>query len=347
MKLGFLDGSSRLYRFGVLVLLAYSIMLVFAQLSHLTDRIFYTEVVLYFLGGIWMLTVLFSGNLKSSNPYRRKMVAVLLVMWMITSLIMDKHMGAFATPSPWYVISLFLIGVNTLALSYFRESPQWAREIQAFILGLTILLPVYLTLYLGPLYPICLFAGIVFGVAWAVFSPLFLTWYNWRVLKNTIWQERAGRTAFGVGLGIAVTVTISFCTYYAVVKNRLDDRYHRLVHQADVQRSGKDKEAKYSVITQMLAAELSSGFMEKYILKTNFVYTTPLHSSIVSLEDDNSFLMLQRDRRHDPLFVTAVLFFGSTTIPQGEREAAFLYLSPKNKNQFSPPQVFIKYDPSE
>ncbi|RBL91658.1 hypothetical protein [Chitinophaga flava] len=338
MKLGFLDGSSRLYRFGVLVLFAYSIVLIIEQQLSLRGELFCTEVLLYFLGGIWMLTVLFSGNLRSSNPYRRKMVAVVLVMWMIISLIVDKYAGAFATPSPWYAISLFLIGVNTLALSYFRESPQWAREIQAFILGLTILLPVYLTLYLGPLYPICVFAGIIFGIAWAVFSPLFLTWYNWRVLKNTIWQERAGRTAFGAGLGIAVTVIISFCAYYAVVKSRLDDHYHRMAHQEDVQQPGKNKEAKDSLMTQMLAVELSSGFMEKYILKTDFVYTKPLYSSIVSLEDDSGFLMLQRERRHDPLFVTAVFFFGPTTIPQGDREAAVLYLSPKNKNQFSLPQ---------
>lgn len=260
---------------------------------------------------VWLLAVVIMKGLKRGCLLRRKIVAVWLGMYMLSALWVNNAIcRVFAPSSGWYAVALLLIGLNTLLLSYFDEMPQCIREIQAFVLGVTAWLLVYLVIYLAPFYPLGLVGAFIFGMSLTAFAPLLLTWYSWRVLRYTLWQHGTYRGLFLLGAGFSLTVVTGFCIYFTVVKHNMEGRYEQLVKRAAIQ----DPEA-------ALAGELTIGFMEKRVLGTGIVYTTPLFAPVQSLlGTDGDAFDVPQTKIHDPLMMVTVLFCGESSIPAGERE---------------------------
>lgn len=283
-------------------------------------------VFLYVVCFIWLIISMILKCVARDSPLRRKTVAVWLCMYMISALWVNKTEPVFGMPTPWYTGALLLVWVNTLSLAYVDEMSPRVRELQALVLGLTAWIPLYLVAYLSPVYVLGVIFFWLFGLPLMAFAPLLFSYYNWRIIRYSLWKDNNCRMAFMSGAGLSLVAIIGYCCYYAAVKHSIEKLYQR----------NKSPEA--------VAAEISSGFMEDYVLQQGGVYAMPLYSPIVTMNDENEFFSpALKDKIHDPLLVTAVFFCGRSVIPLEKREEIANHLPDKYKRKkqspFNPPVV--------
>lgn len=323
-----------IYRIGLFLLAAYSaVWLLFYYVWH-EKRLGREVIFLTVLNVAWLVIAVIMKGLKRGSPLRRKITAVWLCMFMLSALWANSIVyRAFVSSAGWYTIALLLIWLNTFLLSYFDDIPEHIREIQAFVLGITTWILLYLIMYLLPVYPFALMASFLFGISLTAFAPLALTWYNWRTIRHMLWPHSRYRWAFLLGAGVSLMIVISFCIYFGVVQHNIERRYQQLAGSADVEAP-----------EAALAHELSGSFMEKRVLKAGIVYTTPLFCPPGALygADETWDVEMYNKGIHDPLVMIATFFCGESSIPPGEKEVMVRLMSGErvlSRPRFKPPVI--------
>lgn len=259
-----------------------------------------THVLLlgYFLGA-W-----FTGTLK---PWygRRKVMAAFVVILLIQAYTVNNYFTVFESSAIWSGIMLVFICANILAFGFFEAWPEWVRYLQCAILGFTFLLPFYLAIYLVNMYIIGLIGLIAIGLSIVTFSPIFIIWFNLRMIRKLVWPVRAYRLTYLWSGALAAAIVVLYCGIYVADKSKLEEAYRAS--------AAEDLPAWISA-----AKHTSDDFITEQLLKTDIVYTSP------GISRGFSFWNTPRkeyDQKitHDPLFMTAGALFGIISIPEEDR----------------------------
>jgi XrtN system VIT domain protein len=257
-------------------------------------------VVLGWFFANWMM-----GNLKR-NPNRRHVTAIFVILLLLDAYTVNNVLSVVESSVPWFAIILVLICANILAFCFFEQLPEWARCLQSAILGFTLLAPVYLAIYLLNMYVISLVGLIAIGLSVITFSPLFLLWFNLRMVQQLIWQVFRYRIIYLVTLAASVGIIIIYALLYAINIKAIDDIWYEDHREGEL------------FAWVRVAQEMPDGPMAERIMKTNIVYMAPqqLHDfglwSVPRREYDSEL-------KHDPLFMMSAFVFGTTIIPEEDR----------------------------
>lgn len=305
-------GLSAVYRWGLGILLSFLATFILGMAHPKSEIVVGIAFLHYVATLIWAFVLLFGKKFRSTYPDRRKVVSLLLVILLTAAFCLNTLVRIFAAPVPWYLLLVLIFSVNTLLLPFFDALPRWARDLQSFLLGITFLLPVYLAIYLLPLYLIGLLALIAFGISIVTYVPLLLTWYNWRVLTQTLWPVLRCRLFFLAGSSVAVAVITIYCIQYSMVNDRMNSMYERLANDTTFEGPAGLK----------FAQLLSPGRMEERILKTDFLYAIPEMTKMITLHGEDNFHEYHMGQWHDPLFMIASFCGGFTHIPEDARKQA-------------------------
>lgn len=259
-----------------------------------------THVLLlgYFFG-TW-----FTGTLK---PWygRRKVMAAFVVLLLVDAYTVNNYFTVFESASIWSGIMLVFICANILAFGFFEAWPEWVRYLQCAILGFTFLLPFYLAIYLVSMYMFGIIGLVAIGLSIVTFSPIFIIWFNLRMVKKLVWPVRRYRLTYLWSGGLATAIVVGYCGMYVADKSKLEAAY----------RASKAED----VPAWISAAQQTSGdFITEQLLKTGVVYTTPAIPGGFSLWN---MPQKEYDQKitHDPLFMIAGALFGTISIPQEDR----------------------------
>ncbi|MCW3466936.1 XrtN system VIT domain-containing protein [Chitinophaga nivalis] len=253
--------------------------------------------------------LLLLGKYLKAWPGRRKVMSVFIVIIFINAYSLNREMDVFRESVGWYIVMATLLCMNILLWPFFEHMPKAVRYLQCILMGLTFLIPVYLICYLMRMYLISLLGLLALGISVYTFSPVFIFLYNLSVIKEMIWPHRIYRWLYLGALAVATCFVIAYCVCYVVDKNETD----RIYREADMQ---KDPEM---VSWLTVAQQLPAGSMSEKILKTDVVYASPENG-----ESRSDFMNLpsriyEDGSRHDPLFMTAAFFSGTTAIPESDR----------------------------
>lgn len=259
-------------------------------------------MVLVYFFGTW-----FTGKLKAS-PERRTITAIFVVILLIDAYTVNRVLTVFESTIPWFAITLIILCVNILAFSCFKQWPEWVRCLQSAILGFTLLAPVYLAIYLVNMYLIGLIGLVVIGISIITFSPLFLLWFNLRMVQKEIWPVFRYRVSYLSFLAVSVVIIIAYSLLYAVNVKTMDDAYYKI----------EDKGTGELPPWVKVAQQLPHGFMAERILKTNITYRAPIHSRGFDFWDMPK-KEYDTDMQHDPLFMMSAALWGTTIIPDEDR----------------------------
>ncbi|MBS0029182.1 XrtN system VIT domain-containing protein [Chitinophaga sp. 22321] len=255
---------------------------------------------------IYFFWMWISGALKA-NPDRRKVTAVFVVLLLVDAYTVNNVITVFELHPTWFVVTLSLLCANILAFCFFRQWPEWRRYLQCAILGFTMLAPVYLAFYLLNMYIIGLIGLVAIGISIVTFSPLFLLWFNLRMVRKEIWAIYHYRVIYLSALSLSAVIVIAYTLVYAVNLRTIDDTYR----QAD------KADAKLPAWIRV-AQELPQGFITEEILKTDITYRAPQR-----LGEMDFLGMPQREYdselKHDPLFIISALLCGTSIVPEEER----------------------------
>jgi len=246
----------------------------------------------------------FTGTFKPWHG-RRKFMAAFIVLILIHAYTVNRSLTVFEPAAIWYGIMLVVICANILAFGFFEAWPEWVRYLQCAVLGFTFLLPFYMAIYLLNIYLIGLLALIVIGLSIVAFSPIFIIWFNLRMVRKLVWPVRGYRLTYLWSGALAVTIVVLYCGRYVIAKSSLENAYHA---------------AKAEDIPAWINAAKYTyhDFITEQLLKTHIVYPS------AGIRSEAGFWNLsdkEYDEKiiHDPLFITAGALFGTIDIPLEDR----------------------------
>lgn len=259
----------------------------------------------HFIVLIWFFANWFGGELRR-NPHRRKVVAIFVVLLLLDAYTINNEVSVFKSTATWFAIILVMICVNIMAFCFFEQWPEWVKCLQSAVLGFTLLAPVYLACYLLNMYIISLIGLIAIGISIVTFSPLFLLWFNLRMVQKLIWPVFRYRVIYLIALALSLTIITTYALLYAVNVKAMEDVF-----------SVDDRPAELPAWVSV-AQKLPHNFMTEKILKTGIIYMAPGSWDSFSL-----WSMPQKEYdgeiKHDPLFITSAFIFGTTNIPEEDR----------------------------
>ncbi|SEW40912.1 XrtN system VIT domain-containing protein [Chitinophaga arvensicola] len=291
----------------VLGLILVCVSLIMFVVSCITSSDFSSEfpflvthlLLLGYFFGCW-----FEGSLR---PWygRRKIMAAFVVLLLIDAYTVNNSFTVFQSASVWSAIMLVCICANMLTFGFFEVLPEWARRLQCVVLGFTFLLPFYLAIYLLPLYLIGVIGLIAIGLSIVTFSPVFIIWFNLRMVRKLVWPVRAYRLTYLWSGALSVSIVVFYCVIYALDKSALEEAYNTA-----------NEEELPAWITA--SQHTPNDFVTEQLLKTGVVYTSAGIRSEFTLWN---MPQKEYDQKitHDPLFMTASALLGPIDIPVEDR----------------------------
>lgn len=257
-------------------------------------------LLLVYFFGLWA-----GGHLKP-NPHRRKVTALFVILLLTDAYTVNNTMSVFQSTTTWFAIILVMMCANILAFCFFEQWPEWGRCLQCAVLGFTLLVPVYLACYLLMMYVISLVGLILLGISIVTFSPAFVLWFKFRMVRKLVWPVYRYRVIYLATLGLSAMIIVTYGALYAVNLNAMRNVYY------------KDGEDAHELPAWVKVAQrLPSGGLTEMILKTNLVYMAPDFSNFGFMDVPKR--EYDTEAKHDPLFTTSSFLFGVTSIPEEDR----------------------------
>lgn len=306
MEVGISKGQPMSFKIGLVLLCLSILVFVLSCCEPSNDKRAIFFLLNHFVLLAWFFGIWLGGRLKP-NDGRRKVTAIFVILLLIDAYTVNNELAVFKSTIPWFAIILVIACANILAFCFFEQWPEWAKCLQAAILGFTLLAPVYLACYLLNMYIISLIGLIAMGISIITFSPLFVLWFNLRMVQNLVWPVFRYRLIYLSTLALSAIIIVAYIICYAVDVRAMDDVYYSVVND------------KYELPAWVkVAQELPHGAMTEKILKTDLVYMSP-----GKLSDFGLWTMPQREYdgeiKHDPLFITSAFIFGTTNVSEEDR----------------------------
>jgi XrtN system VIT domain protein len=291
--------------------LGYILLLVSAGLFELFEWIYHGQEREDF--GLFMLHyalalayVVFLINKRAyglARSWRRENLGatiILLNLFLISAYALNRSLPVFEDSTNWFCMYLVLTSVNLLSFQYFDKLPQWLNGIQYFVLGSSVILYLYLTLFVADIYIAGSIGIIAFGIGAHIFVPLTLLAASILII---VYNRRGPISFYWIPAGAVMTLAV-VVTFVSLWNNRMKT-IDRIMNQS-VLESDASLPAWVAV-----AQSLPSDILSQKILKSGIVYT-------VASDKFNDWLFMpnsmswEEARKHDPLIVIASMFSEST-----------------------------------
>ena len=190
---------------------------------------FFFHFILNFL--YWLsiiITVIF--NRKTFQFYR---IFPALTLSLISAYSLNRCMNIFDLSPLWFSIVLVVISIACLSLAFFQEMSRLLRFSVLTITGMGMIVFLYLSYYLIPVYPIGLIAFWVLGISLHTFVPLTF------IVFISIWIYRFGKSdkkalwGLAVGAGFTILVVVVFTLRWSYTVNLINDTYRETFVEDD------------------------------------------------------------------------------------------------------------------
>lgn len=258
---------------------------------------------------VYFLFILVAGRLRRGRN-GLPLLFLFLILFLISAFALNREIQVFHVSTDWLTALLIVSCVNYTFVFWYDEMPHWLRLVHVFIMSISLLLFVYLSVYLIPQYA---FSAVFFWVLLLPmhsFVPLFFVIYTIKWLLKISEQKKAVTVTIGSGIGVTILGIVVYLITWSVQVESIN-RYYR---EAD---RDVNKTLPAWVRT---AAKVSANPLTERILKTDARFGT------VDLSDANrdffwNFPEVRRrnDFRHDPLIMLATFFGNRLTMPVEER----------------------------
>jgi XrtN system VIT domain protein len=261
----------------------------------------YIFTAVYF--GAVILTALFSRK-----DYRFFRIFPALVLSLISAYSLNRSMNIFDASPLWLSITLVLVSVACLGLAFFRNMPHYLRYLTMAVTGAGMVVFLYLSIYLAPVYPLSGAIFWVLGISLHSFVPLLFLIFlvAWLIRYNE--ETRKTVRALVAGAGLTLVAVTVFTIRWAGVVNTIDDTYRESFVE--------DNTALPNWVR--VSQRLPKNNITNKALKVGLTYLVPDFDSWDFSRFSNSRRFTDR-KIHDPFVVIACLIAGEPSLGDDEK----------------------------
>ena len=266
-------------------------------------------VVNFGLAFLYFIALLVSGRLKKGRNGLAPFF-LFLVMFLISAYALNREIQIFHVSTNWLNVLLVLSCINYVAVFWYDEMPRWLKLVHVFIVSVSLLLFVYLSLYLVPQYA---FSAVFFWILFLPmhsFVPLLFVIYSIKWLVKVSEYNRPVTVSIWSGISLVMVLIIAFVTAWRIQVNEINRDY----------RYAKGDPKKSLPAWVRTASKIPANWLTERILKTDSRFGT---SGLPGINRDWFWnapsIRRSNERRHDPLITIATAFNGHLNMPVDER----------------------------
>jgi XrtN system VIT domain protein len=231
-----------------------------------------------------------------------------LILFLISAYSLNRELEVFSTSATWFSVLLILVSMNYLASAFFNLLHYSLRNVIFFNYGVSIIVFIYLSLYLLPMYAISLIGLIAIGVSIHTFVPGFFIYYTVRIASKLGSNTRIYWLSFSAGIISTIIVCVAYVVSWNNNVNRFNSAYTAAMAEGD---------NKLPVWVQV-AQKTGSGDIMQKILKTDLIYTSGnWNDNFLWNVPKRTFG--EEQEQHDPLVILSNIFSRKIAMPEEER----------------------------
>ncbi|WP_173002975.1 XrtN system VIT domain-containing protein [Chitinophaga sp. SYP-B3965] len=256
--------------------------------------------------------IAFIARALMNKKERKGFMTPVLLLFLVSAYGLNRVMNIFHENTPWFSVLLVISGINLLLFHYYENLPRSVRAIMCFILGISVVLFIYLSCYLLPVYGMAVPAILALGISVHAFIPILALIHIWHLFYTHIRDDfKAGRWSVLSGFVFSLVVIVVFTMAMNSEVRQLNRIYNRT-----------SAEGVSALPPWVVAAnQMDGSWIEERVLKAEFIYI---------LSDwfdwdffDRSLRNFNDSRLHDPLMVIASGFVPKI-IPSDEERIKIL-----------------------
>lgn len=282
-----------------LLALSFTLYILFTVLKLDQGETFTSFIVHYMLAFFYMVILIVDGSYGIRRSWRKVNIhktIILLNLFFVSAYSLNRSLVVFQDSTDWLCIYLIITSLVTLSYRFYHKLPAWVNRLQHIILGSSIVLYLYLTLYVAHLYIIGTIGILLFGIGMHIYVPITLFIACIFLLIYTCGTKRILYYPVIVG----AVATIAYATSFAIEWSTRTAKIDRIANQA-VMYNNIELPAWVAI-----AQSVKNDWVTECILKSDLVYTTPARWG------DWNFMPNRVDwnetKKHDPLVYIASLF---------------------------------------
>lgn len=257
------------------------------------------------LTAVYFILLLIRGTLRKGREGLYSFF-LFLILFFISAWSLNRSITVFNESVTWFSVLLVILCINYIAFAFWASIPNWIRHIMSVLSGIAMIVFIYLSCYLAPLYVIGVAAFFFFGFSLHVFIASLFCIYTLVLFKKIRREGKDYGRDFLGGMILAVTLITIFVINWHNTVVKIDNTYR---HATAAESDGLPEWV-------AIAQKVSTGSMTEKVLKTELVYSVANYKSLDrmfwSLPDKN----FGETRKHDPLIMIASFFAGIPNISE-------------------------------
>ncbi|MBW8687456.1 XrtN system VIT domain-containing protein [Chitinophaga rhizophila] len=293
------------YSLGVTFLALSLILFFIPELSPFAKDSYYLNLFFgnHFLTCVYFLALLFSGRMKRGRG-GLPLIILFLLLFQVGAFALNRSVQVFPESVTWFSVYLFIIAANCAAFAYQRFFPLPVRLGMFFLLGASLCVFLYLSIYIGMLAIIGMFAFFFFGLSLHAILPHLFFLYTIRLYNRHKGGSRAFTIAFFSGIGVTMLIAIVYTLIWRVNVVGIDKIYHK-----------KDADNGLPGWVNVLQ-KVSPGPITQQVLTSDAAYVVPdSKDRFVGRRSSISRFQIM----HDPLVMIAAFVAGTSDLSWEDR----------------------------
>lgn len=235
-------------------------------------------------------------------------IFLFLILFLISAYSLNREMVVFEDSVTWFAVLLVFLCCNYIAVAFFGSFPRWLQHLMVILLGTGMVIFLYLSMYLLPVYPYGLVLGLILGISLHCFVPVLFSIYTIVLMRRITAANHKYWWSFAGGAGTVVTLIVVFVIQWSNITHDINTTWRRATA------GGSDGLPGWVAVSM----QVQQGWITERALKSDLLYATA--------SDDNGsdfWRMPSRNfgevKKHDPLVVIATLFAGKPNLPEESR----------------------------
>jgi XrtN system VIT domain protein len=216
-------------------------------------------------------------------------------------------MNVFDESEEWLTVLIIISSLALIAGLFIERLPVLLKHVVAFFLGLALMLFVYYTFYLVPLYVISAPAALGIGISLHSYVPLLLSIVTVALCVKQIRKHQALLYSLAGALLFGLVVIITFLESW----QRITSQITRVTNQNTL---SEGKLPNWIVVSQAIP----KNFVSERLIKAEWVYKT-VETSGNWFWGGFPSRAFDEPQKHDPLVIIASLFIAKPNLDERER----------------------------
>lgn len=259
----------------------------------------------FLLAATYFLICLFRGRFRRREGSLHH-IFLFLILALVSAFSLNREMSVFQQSTSWMCILLVVCCINFIALAFARHAHPVLLHAMAFILGVSFVFFIYMSIYLLPLYGIGIVAFFILGISLHTFVPLLISIFSFVLLRSLVRITTKTIISFSAGAVVVLVIALVFVAKWNSVVTTINREYKKQLVEG-----GESLPA-----WVRLSQNLQPDAVTEKVLKAGLSYALPSEGLRFDRLPQRNF---GQEQKHDPLVMASAMATSRVQMPEEER----------------------------